>query len=274
MDDLMLTVSEIGKKYNISRQTLIYYDKIGLFKPAFVDSNGYRCYSVRQIPHLREIYFLKSLGVPLQAIKKHFKERNVKKTEELLESRRNAIDEEMATLARKRAYLTQRLNIYSDYEQVSEKIGELFIRKFPARSVVFKPFGSKPSKQELHLALWRCWQELEKYDMLMSNGFGTILPVDALYTDKLFESAGPYISLPYTEADIKDVRILPAGNYACMYKYGMPYEEEDAYKLVEMIKQNGYRIVGDIVDACILDTTFYHDGMDKDLCMLQIPIDL
>ena len=272
MDELFLTVSEIGKKYNISRQTLIYYDKIGLFKPAFVDSNGYRCYSVRQIPHLREIYFLKSLGVSLQEIKNHFNERNVKKTEELLESRRRAIDEEMAKLAAKRAYLTQRLNLYSEYQHVHENIGELFLRRFPARSVVFSPFGKKPSKQELHLSLWRCWQELAKHEMLMSNGFGTILPAAALYTDKLFENAGSYIFLPYSEVDIKNVRILPAGNYACMYKYGMPYEEEHVYKLLEMIKKRGYSVQGDIVDACILDTTFYHEGMDKDLCMLQIPI--
>lgn len=272
MNELFLTVSEIGKKYNISRQTLIYYDKIGLFKPAFVDNNGYRCYSVRQIPHLREIHFLKSLGISLQEIKNHFNERDVKKTEELLESRRSAIDAEMAQLARKRTYLTQRLNLYSEYEQVPEKIGELFIRRFPARSVVFTPFGKKPSKQELHLSLWSCWQELEKHEMLMSNGFGTILPAEALYTDQLFERAGSYISLPYTELEIQNVRVLPAGNYACMYKYGMPYEEEDAYKLVEMIKRLGYSIKGDIVDACILDTTFYHEGMDKDLCMLQIQI--
>lgn len=272
MDELFLTVSEIGKKYNISRQTLIYYDKIGLFKPAFIDNNGYRCYSVRQIPHLREIHFLKSLGVSLQEIKNHFNERNVKKTEELLESRRRSMDEEMAQLARKRAYITQRLNLYSEYKQVNEKVGELFLRRFPARSVVFAPFGKKPSKQELHLSLWRCWQELEKFEMLMSNGFGTILPSNALYTDRLYERAGSCIFLPYTEADIKNVRVLPAGNYACMYKYGMPYEEEHVYQLLEMIKQRGYTVQGDIIDACILDTTFYHEGMDKDLCMLQIPI--
>lgn len=272
MDELFLTVSEIGKKYNISRQTLIYYDKIGLFKPSFIDSNGYRCYSVRQIPHLREIHFLKSLGISLQEIKNHFNERNVKKTEDLLESRRRAIDEEMAQLARKRAYLTQRLNLYSEHEQVHQKIGELFIRRFPARSVVFAPFGKKPNKQELHLALWRCWQELEKYEMLMSSGFGTLIPAADLYTDQLFERAGSYIFLPYTEPDIQNVRVLPAGNYACMYKYGMPYEEEHIYKFIEMIKQRGYSIQGDIVDACILDTTFYREGMDKDLCMLQIRI--
>lgn len=274
MDELMLTVSEIGKKYNISRQTLIYYDKIGLFKPVFIDSNGYRYYSVRQIPHLREIHFLKSLGITLQEIKCHFQERNVQKTEELLEARRKSIDMEMARLARKRSYITQRLNLYNDYEHTDKQIGEFFIKFFPARSIVFKPFGHKPNKQELHLTLWRCWQELEKYEMLMSSGFGSILPAADLYTADLFNKAGSCIFLPYTEADIAAVRQLPGGNYACMYKYGMPYEEEYVYKLVAMIKERGYKVMGDIVDACILDTTFYHEGMDKDLCMLQIPIDL
>ena len=272
MDEHILTVSEIGKKYNISRQTLIYYDKIDLFKPCFIDDNGYRCYSVRQIPHLREIHFLKSLGISLQEIKNHFKERNVKKTEELLLSRRQAIDNEMAQLARKRTYISQRLNLYSDYEQIHEKIGEIFTCTFAARSVIFSPFGKKPSKQELHLSLWKCWQELEKYEMLMSNGFGTIIPQDGLYTDKLFDKAGSYISLPYTEAGINNVRTIPAGYYACMYKYGMPYDEEYLYKFVESLKQRGYNFKGDIVDACILDTTFYQENMNKDLCMLQVLI--
>lgn len=58
-----------------------------------------------------------------------------------------------------------------------------------------------------------------------------------------------------------------------MYKYGMPYEEEHVYQLVEMLRKLGYKITGDIVDACILDTTFYHEGMGKDLCMLQVLLD-
>ena len=45
MNDLF-TIGEISKHQNISRQTLIFYDKIGLFRPAYVDpENGYRYYS-------------------------------------------------------------------------------------------------------------------------------------------------------------------------------------------------------------------------------------
>lgn len=32
----MYAISEMASLFNVSRQTLIYYDKIGLFKPAVV----------------------------------------------------------------------------------------------------------------------------------------------------------------------------------------------------------------------------------------------
>ena len=31
------TIGEIAKQQNISRQTLIFYDKIGLFHPSYID---------------------------------------------------------------------------------------------------------------------------------------------------------------------------------------------------------------------------------------------
>lgn len=58
-----------------------------------------------------------------------------------------------------------------------------------------------------------------------------------------------------------------------MYKYDIPYEEEHVYQPVEMLQKLGYKITGAIVDACILDTTFYHEVMGKDLCMLQVLLD-
>ena len=58
--------------HDISRQTLIYYDKIDLFKPEIIDDkNGYRYYSTLQIPQLREICFLRSIGMPLDDIRKN-----------------------------------------------------------------------------------------------------------------------------------------------------------------------------------------------------------
>ena len=68
------TIGELSKHQNISRQTLIYYDKIGLFCPAYTDpGNGYRYYSPAQLDYLDTILILKKIGFSLDEIKEHMK---------------------------------------------------------------------------------------------------------------------------------------------------------------------------------------------------------
>ena len=41
----LFSIGEVARYQNISKQTLIFSDKIGLFRPAYVDPhNGYRYY--------------------------------------------------------------------------------------------------------------------------------------------------------------------------------------------------------------------------------------
>ncbi len=63
------TISDFAKLMGISRQTLIYYDRIGLFKPIRTLGNGYRLYSRSQINVLSLISMLSEMGVPLKKIK-------------------------------------------------------------------------------------------------------------------------------------------------------------------------------------------------------------
>ena len=50
------SIGELADFQQISKQTLIYYDKIGLFRPAYVDpQTGYRYYSASQIDYLDTI---------------------------------------------------------------------------------------------------------------------------------------------------------------------------------------------------------------------------
>ena len=59
-----IPISEFASLTNVSRQTLIYYDKIGLFKPDFKNESGYRYYSVKQIEFISVITLLKELVCP------------------------------------------------------------------------------------------------------------------------------------------------------------------------------------------------------------------
>ena len=67
------TIGKMAKLNNVTEQTLRLYDKMGLFKPAYVDEhNGYRLYDIGQSARLDIIQYLKNLGMTLKEIKEIF----------------------------------------------------------------------------------------------------------------------------------------------------------------------------------------------------------
>ena len=73
------TISEIADYFNISTQTLRYYDKIGLMKPVkTAESSGYRLYSGEQFDKLYLIRELKQLGLSLGQIKTYCETKDIR----------------------------------------------------------------------------------------------------------------------------------------------------------------------------------------------------
>lgn len=268
-----LSISEMAVIHNISRQTLIYYDRIELFKPINIDINGYRYYSPSQIPILREICFLKSIGIKLEYIKKHIDNRDTTTVISMLQYHKNFIDKEIDSLLNIRESIEQRLNLYTNAHQFKDELYKPTIEKFAERKVIFFPFEKEVCKHELHLTLMKAWNTLTKYGMLPANGFGTIINKDKIHKNNIFEDAGIFLSLPFSHSNIENVINLREGEYACMYKYGMPYDTEPLYMLLHWINENGFKIAGNIIDTCLLDTTFYKDDKNLDFCQIQIPIE-
>ena len=65
----MLRIGAFARIAGISAKTLRDYDEIGLFRPAWVDpATGYRAYSPAQLPQLRRIVALRSMGIALAEI--------------------------------------------------------------------------------------------------------------------------------------------------------------------------------------------------------------
>ncbi|MGI5840046.1 MAG: MerR family transcriptional regulator [bacterium] len=62
------TVQKLSQIAGVSPRTLRYYDKIGLLKPARINSSGYRIYGREQVDCLQQILFYRELGVSLEKI--------------------------------------------------------------------------------------------------------------------------------------------------------------------------------------------------------------
>lgn len=66
---MIFTISEIAKKFGLSRSTLLYYDKIGLLSPRERSGADYRLYTDEDYRLMEEIARLRNAGIPLRAIK-------------------------------------------------------------------------------------------------------------------------------------------------------------------------------------------------------------
>jgi DNA-binding transcriptional MerR regulator len=65
----MLKIGDFSRLARVTVKALLYYDELGLLKPAEIDSStGYRYYSADQFPRLHRIIALKEMGLSLEEI--------------------------------------------------------------------------------------------------------------------------------------------------------------------------------------------------------------
>jgi DNA-binding transcriptional MerR regulator len=64
------TVKQLAQISGVSIRTLHWYDEVGLLKPAYHGSNGYRYYEEEQLLILQQILFFRELGFELKQIRR------------------------------------------------------------------------------------------------------------------------------------------------------------------------------------------------------------
>lgn len=75
----MFRIGEFSYFAKTTIKTLRFYDEIDLFKPSFVDNNGYRYYSIEDLAKLQLIIELRSYEMPIEKIKKILAGNEIKK---------------------------------------------------------------------------------------------------------------------------------------------------------------------------------------------------
>ncbi len=89
----LLTIGQFAALHGINKKTLMWYDEIGLFKPATINPvNGYRCYNYHQSPVLETILLLRELDVSILEIQNFIKDRSAQNLKSLLDDKIAALD--------------------------------------------------------------------------------------------------------------------------------------------------------------------------------------
>lgn len=270
-----LTVSQMAKLHHVSRQTLIYYDHIGLFRPLITDDKGYRYYSYQQVNVLKEILFLKKLNLPLEVISKIIREQDPQDAISILKDQREVIDKEINALIRTRKYVEERLLLYETID-FKQPVDIPYFRHVNERSFFELPFHEDitDNEDELQMRFMEAIDLIAEYELVPSLGFGVVIPEKALHTD--LKASSIFMFVPEDAASVKtsiSYRKREAGECCCMYYYGRPsHHQKQLKQMLAAIEENGYEVCNDALDICLLDHVKHQDKKDVDFCSLQIPV--
>lgn len=93
--------------FGISKDTLLYYDRIGLFGPDHIADNGYRVYTPSQIEPFWALLVLRNSGVPIKDLREYFDHPSPEHLKTIVNERIDAVDAEVRRLQQTRLHLKE-----------------------------------------------------------------------------------------------------------------------------------------------------------------------
>jgi len=104
----MLTVSQLARRFGLSRSTLLYYDSIGLLSPSARSEANYRLYSPKDVQRMETIDLYRKTGLPLADVARVVSAQHGELAT-VLESRLQALNGEIQGLRRQQQLIVQLL---------------------------------------------------------------------------------------------------------------------------------------------------------------------
>lgn len=105
-----LSTGQFAKLLNVNKDTLLYYDKVGIFSPEIIASNGYRYYSIYQADVFKVILILKELDMSLKEIKQFLDNRSPENLILLLAHKERALTKKIAELESMKKLVSDKIN--------------------------------------------------------------------------------------------------------------------------------------------------------------------
>ena len=241
-----LTIGELAALYEIPKQTLIYYATNGIIKPAFVNENGYRYYSVNEFLALEIILNLRKLDIKSSSIKDFVFERTTENIVKILTDKKQQFQQQIEDLTS----TINNINIFLDgLKKQDDLITDVFqTLQLPEQLIVVSPPFDENSSPSRIPEFAHHNQQVFPRTVFRSFPTGWIIS-----QENFFDFDNPYHSKQYFTplppgCQLKNVRQRPAGLYVLMNFRGSFYAKchELRKKLADYLKCNNLTAIDDI----------------------------
>lgn len=263
-------IGEISKIYGIGRDSLMYYEDIGILKP-FRDKNGYRMYKLSDIWRLNLIKELRSLNFPMKKIKEYLDDRNIESTKEILNKEIILIDEKIEELLSYKQNIMKRLDTIND-ELRNLKLYEIdlvYINKRKSRELN----ANITKDEEFDFLIQKLQKDYEnRFTILGNNNIGSSFCLDKIKQGIYNEFKSVFCFLE-DEEEIYNI-IFNEGYYLTLtYKGEYKNNKHHINKMFKYIEEKGYKIISDPIEIYKIDIHETED-INEFITEIQIPVDI
>lgn len=253
-NQIYLSTGELAQMLGVTKQTVIYYDKIGLISPSKRGDKKYRYYTLEQADELDSILTFRNLGVPIQTLKEYLAVRNADKCIELLRKQKEQVDVEIQKLDKIRKKIEGRQRIIEQVAGVTDFEKVEFTTK-DQEWYMMEPCILTDDKSYMQSFIAICNRSKE-LQIDFENPICSIITRDDLLEESYKKVSCFGIKIP-KKLKKEGLNILekPAGTYASTYHKGsyetLPYAYE---RLMKDITDKGYIVCGNAYEMDLLST--------------------
>ena len=227
-----IKTGDFARLCGTNKRTLIHYDEIGLFKPAYTDERGYRYYSENQFDVFFTITCLRELGMPLKEIGAFLSHRTPESLKELLLEQQKEILREEARIKKIKQVIETKLSLVSKQEEhfhSAPSSDHIYLEDTPEEYLVLSEALNTNDHEQIIQTLCSHIGYCNHHDLNIGHPYGAMLDVNELHQNHL-DTYAYFFTKVIDRPDGHPYHIKPAGKYAVAYLKGDYYQSEKTYK--------------------------------------------
>lgn len=248
-EKIIYSTGEFAKYFGIKKDTLLYYDKINLFHPAGIHSNGYRYYTASQIAPFRTLLSMRELDVPIKELQPYFHSPSVEKLTELASLQLARVADEISKLTQIQSQLQQLTD--SVKEGANAEYEKTCIISLPDNYLIYsRQAVTDPETSEEQ------WADIHN-DFILSSGIPGSSNVGSVLSESdLKNKVYNHIDRLFAPGTAGTGQLRKGGKYAVYYHRGLYDHMKYAYeKMFSQIAALGYLPYGDAYEEYLIADT-------------------
>ena len=242
----LYSTGEFAKYFGITKDTLLYYDKIKLFSPAGIKENGYRYYTTSQIDLFGTLLSLREMNVPINEIREYFQNPSPKKLNEMATIQMEKIEMEIKRLQEIKGLFTNIMDIMKEVEDAV--LGQVEIKELPPERFLYSKQNDCDSETSIQQ-----WQDISGVFVQETNLKGTAFIGSILTEEDMKNGQFRRIDRLFVKSKNRSGKVRKGGSYAVFYYKGKIEELPEIYPyILEEIERLGYYLSGDAYEEYLI----------------------